>query len=107
MKCPVCESENSEGKKYCGECGGELPQPEQVPEEQPTAAVSTDPKAEAKRRKWLIPVLAIVVALAVVGGMFAILAFDSPPPIDTSYSNIQVTEYDYFYLVSVVRKVVL
>ncbi len=32
MKCPECESENPEGKKYCGECGEELPQPEHAPE---------------------------------------------------------------------------
>lgn len=67
MKCLVCQSESPEGKKYCAECGAELPQPEQTTEEQPIVAVSTDPKAETKRRKWLIPILAIAVAAILIG----------------------------------------
>ena len=53
--------------KYCSGCGVELPKPEQAPEEQPIVAVSTDPKAEAKRRKWLMPILAIAVAAILIG----------------------------------------
>ncbi len=72
MKCPECESENPEGKKYCGECGGELPKPEQIPEEQPTAAVPTDPKAEAKRRRWLIPIHAVAISAILIGAALGI-----------------------------------
>ncbi|MCJ2533585.1 MAG: zinc ribbon domain-containing protein, partial [Candidatus Thermoplasmatota archaeon] len=72
MKCPECESENPEGKKYCGECGGELPQPEHAPEEGPIADASTKPKVEAKRRKWLIPILAIAVAAILIGAALGV-----------------------------------
>ncbi|MGB2582044.1 MAG: hypothetical protein WBD03_06205 [Thermoplasmata archaeon] len=72
MKCPACQSESSEGRKYCAECGAELPQPEQAPEERPIVAVSTDPKAEAKRRKWLMPILAIAVAAILIGAALGV-----------------------------------
>jgi len=66
MRCSVCKSENPEGMKYCGECGGELSQPEQPHKEQTTAAASTNPRTEAKRRKWLIPILATAVAAILI-----------------------------------------
>ncbi len=52
--------------KYCGECGGELTQPEQPHKEQTIAAASTNPRTEAKRRKWLIPFLATAVAAILI-----------------------------------------
>jgi len=30
MKCPKCQAENSETKKFCGECGTQLTQAEPV-----------------------------------------------------------------------------
>jgi hypothetical protein len=60
MKCPVCQSENPEGKKFCGDCGGVLPQPTVPSEEQPVLAVSTQPKG------WLASHWKILASIAIV-----------------------------------------
>jgi hypothetical protein len=70
MICPVCQSEGPEGKKHCSECGAHLPQPEQVPEEQPIVAVSTAPKPDWLLAHWkglVAVVIVLVVVLASVG----------------------------------------
>jgi len=72
MKCPVCKNESPEGKKYCAECGAELPQPGQTPEEQPIVAVSTVPKAHTMRRRWLIPIHAVAISAILIGAALGV-----------------------------------
>ena len=70
MRCAICQSDNPEGKKFCGECGGALPQPEQAPEEQPIVAVSTAPKPMWFSAHWkgLVAVaIVFIVVLAAIG----------------------------------------
>ena len=75
MKCLVCQSESPEGKKYCSECGAELTQPGQTPEEQPIVAVSTEPKPRWLSAHWkgLVAVaVVLVVVLASVGLVYTL-----------------------------------
>ena len=58
VECSECHGENPEGKRFCGDCGGELPRREPIPQRQ-----SMHPPIEVniKRRRWLPPILAIAV----------------------------------------------
>jgi hypothetical protein len=71
VKRPVYQDETPEGKKYCAECGSEIPQPEQTPEEciVPASAV---PKAHAKRRRWQILIHAIIVPAILIGSILGV-----------------------------------
>ena len=74
MECPVCHSDSPEDKKFCAECGAELPQPEQVPKEEPPAvAEPAEPKPRwiSTHRKGLAAtIVALVVVIASVGLIF-------------------------------------
>lgn len=87
MKCPNCGKEIPEGKKFCGFCGAKIVakpltedkpvlkekiQPEQTVKQKTT-------KNEGKRAKWIIPVLVLFIAAAIV---FAYLFIFNQPSID-------------------------
>ncbi|MCW4027143.1 MAG: zinc ribbon domain-containing protein [Candidatus Bathyarchaeota archaeon] len=74
MKCPVCQSESPEGKKFCGDCGGELPHSGNMQEMQPVAAAST--KAKSNSRRWLMLIHAIAVPAIFIGSILGV--FYSP-----------------------------
>ncbi len=75
MRRPVCQGGTSEGKKHCAECGAELPQLDQIPEEHSVSA-SGLPKTHAKRRRWMILVHAIAVPAILMGSILGV--FYSP-----------------------------
>jgi len=66
MKCQRCGDDNSEASEFCVKCGTRLPEVEEAESE------SAQPKAEAKRRKWLIPILAIAVAVVLISSTLVV-----------------------------------
>jgi len=60
MKCPNCGAENPEGKQFCSDCGSSIASENAVKPE------SAAPAIKNTRSKWLVPVVAVIVAAAVI-----------------------------------------
>ena len=67
VECPECHGENPEGKRFCGDCGGELPRQEPMPMPERQSARVPPIDANIKRRRWLPPILAIAVVAILMG----------------------------------------
>ena len=85
MKCPNCESENSEGKRFCGQCGAALEPPSipsappYVPEPRSVAAAPPPIPLMSERGKRRLKIGAIVVAIAlVIGSVLGYLYYYQP-----------------------------
>jgi len=62
MKCPTCGKENPKGQKHCGDCGAMIPQtspPILASQSRPNVAVPG-------HRRWLIPLMAMIVAFTMI-----------------------------------------
>ena len=66
MKCPTCQTPNPDTAKFCNNCGAQL---EAASDAQETPVPVEKPK---KRSRWLLIVGAIV-AMCVIGALFAAL----------------------------------
>ena len=60
MKCLNCGAENPEGKQFCSDCGSSIASENAAKPESVGAAVRN------ARSKWLVPVVAVIVAAAVI-----------------------------------------
>jgi hypothetical protein len=52
MKCPECNSENSDNARLCGDCGTRLPSPEESPAS-PTKTLKAQKEELTTGRLWL------------------------------------------------------
>ncbi len=89
IKCPGCGAENKIGVKFCKECGTNMTEPVTTVQEFKTVAITPEQEVKPKKKKWLIPVVAVVIlALLAVGGYFGVRYID-----DQNYkSDIQLAK---------------
>jgi hypothetical protein len=71
MKCPVCQSENPDGKRFCSECGGALLHPKQTLEGR-IVPLSAVPQAHSRRHIWLVLIHAIAIPAILMGSILGV-----------------------------------
>ena len=83
MKCPVCGTENPEGKKFCGDCGAMIPLPPPVQPVQPAPIPAKHNWFASNWKALTAIVIVVVVVLATVGLIYT-----------QSWSKIKVVIYN-------------